>query len=170
MALLEAPLGRPVRAALHCLLATAAGLSRASAPTSADERSGSRHRHRRRRRGHGDGPRPARRPTRSRCSTAPSLAAPRPTAMRASSPSSTNLLPLAGPSTLKRVPQMLMDRNGPLTVRLPAQPAVAAALDGALRAGRLRRPRGEEGRRFVRGPDGRGQIAWKAEIQASGLG
>src|SRR5260221_6820654 len=33
-----------------------------------------------------------------------------------------HLLPLARPSTLKRVPQMLMDRNGPLTVHLPSIP------------------------------------------------
>jgi len=34
------------------------------------------------------------------------------------------LLPLARPSILKRVPQMLMDRNGPLTVHLPSLPAL----------------------------------------------
>jgi D-amino-acid dehydrogenase len=33
-----------------------------------------------------------------------------------------HVLPLARPSTLKRVPQMLMDRNGPLTVHPPSIP------------------------------------------------
>jgi glycine/D-amino acid oxidase-like deaminating enzyme len=35
-----------------------------------------------------------------------------------------HVLPLARPSTLKRVPQMLMDRNGPLTVHPPSIPAL----------------------------------------------
>src|SRR5882762_10607467 len=33
-----------------------------------------------------------------------------------------HVLPLARPSTLKRVPQMLMDRSGPLTVHMPSLP------------------------------------------------
>src|SRR4029077_731698 len=33
-----------------------------------------------------------------------------------------HVLPLARPSTLKRVPQMLMDRNGPLTLHPPSIP------------------------------------------------
>src|SRR6266436_7284230 len=33
-----------------------------------------------------------------------------------------HVLPLARPSTLKRVPQMLMDRTGPLTVHMPSLP------------------------------------------------
>src|ERR1051325_12104451 len=33
-----------------------------------------------------------------------------------------HVLPLARPSTLMRVPQMLMDRNGPLTVHPPSIP------------------------------------------------
>src|SRR5260370_7851075 len=33
-----------------------------------------------------------------------------------------HVLPLARPSTLKRVPKMLMDRNGPLTVHPPSLP------------------------------------------------
>src|ERR1700755_2856810 len=35
-----------------------------------------------------------------------------------------HVLPLARPSTLKRVPQMLMDRDGPLTVHLPSLPSL----------------------------------------------
>src|SRR5690242_21755711 len=35
-----------------------------------------------------------------------------------------HVLPLARPSTLKRVPQMLMDRNGPLTVHPPSIPSL----------------------------------------------
>src|SRR5260221_11615900 len=33
-----------------------------------------------------------------------------------------HVLPLARPSTLRRVPQMLMDRNGPLTLHPPSIP------------------------------------------------
>ena len=46
-----------------------------------------------------------------------------------------SLIPMARPSTLKKVPKMLMDRDGPLTAA-SAQHSRAAALDGALRAGR----------------------------------
>ncbi len=80
-----------------------------------------------------------------------------------------HVLPLARPSTLKRVPQMLMDRNGPLTVHPPSIPyllpwmarfALAAYSKAEVR----------------KGVDSFGplmaeaNIAWKAEIQASGLG
>ncbi len=42
-----------------------------------------------------------------------------------------HVLPLARPSTLKRVPQMLMDRNGPLTVHPPkdGSPAMSQNLN-----------------------------------------
>ncbi len=80
-----------------------------------------------------------------------------------------HVLPLARPSTLKRVPQMLMDRNGPLTVHPPSIPhllpwmarfALAAYSPAEVR----------------KGVDSFGplmaeaNIAWQAEIQASGLG
>src|SRR5260370_16389886 len=35
-----------------------------------------------------------------------------------------HVLPLARPSTLRRVPQMLMDRNGPLTEHAPSIPCL----------------------------------------------
>ena len=35
-----------------------------------------------------------------------------------------HVLPLARPSTLKRIPQMLTDRTGPLTVHAPSIPAL----------------------------------------------
>src|SRR5438045_6366789 len=35
-----------------------------------------------------------------------------------------HVLPLARPSTLKRLPQMLMDRSGPLTVHPPSIPSL----------------------------------------------
>jgi D-amino-acid dehydrogenase len=80
-----------------------------------------------------------------------------------------HVLPLARPSTLKRLPKMLLDRNGPLTVHLPSLPrlvpwmarfALAACSQAEVR----------------KGVDSFGvlmaeaNIAWKAEIQASGLG
>src|SRR4029077_1503701 len=80
-----------------------------------------------------------------------------------------HLLPLARPSTLKRVPKMLMDRTGPLTVHPPSLPwllpwmarfACAAYSPAEVR----------------KGVDAfvplmaEANIAWKAEIQASGLG
>jgi D-amino-acid dehydrogenase len=80
-----------------------------------------------------------------------------------------HLLPLARPSTLKRLPQMLTDRTGPLTVHGPSIPyllpwmarfALAAYSDAEVK----------------KGIDSFGHlmaeanIAWQAEIQASGLG
>src|SRR5260370_17440746 len=78
-------------------------------------------------------------------------------------------LPLARPSTLKRVPQMLMDRNGPLTLHRPSIPwllpwmarfALAAYSTAEVKKGV-----------DCFGPlMAEANIAWKAEIQASGLG
>ena len=80
-----------------------------------------------------------------------------------------HVLPLARPGTLKKIPQMLMDRDGPLTVHPPSIPrllpwmarfALASANPAEVR----------------KGIDSFGplmaeaNIAWKAEIQASGLG
>ena len=80
-----------------------------------------------------------------------------------------HVLPLARPSTLKRVPQMLMDRNGPLTVHPPSIPSL---LPWMLRFARAAYSATE----VRKGVDSFGplmaeaNIAWKAEIQASGLG
>lgn len=80
-----------------------------------------------------------------------------------------HVLPLARPSTVRRIPKMLASRDGPLTIHLPSLPRllpwmvrfalaalskveVAKSIDayGALMA--------------------EANIAWQAEIQASGLG
>src|SRR4030095_21801 len=80
-----------------------------------------------------------------------------------------HVLPLARPSTLKRVPQMLMDRTGPLTVHPPSIPyllpwmarfALAAYSTAGVR-------KGVDSFSLLRAE---ANIAWKAEIQASGLG
>jgi D-amino-acid dehydrogenase len=80
-----------------------------------------------------------------------------------------HLLPLARPSILKRVPQMLMDRNGPLTVHPPSLPwllpwmarfALAAYSPAEVR----------KGVDSFSALMAEANIAWKAEIQASGLG
>ncbi len=80
-----------------------------------------------------------------------------------------HVLPLARPSTLKKLPQMLTDKNGPLTVHGPSIPhllpwmarfALAAYSNAEVK----------------KGTDSFGplmaeaNIAWQAEIQASGLG
>src|SRR4051812_36196806 len=80
-----------------------------------------------------------------------------------------HVLPLARPSTLKRLPQMLMDRNGPLTVHPPSLPYL---LPWMARFARAAYSMAE----VRKGMDAFGplmaeaNIAWKAEIQASGLG
>jgi len=80
-----------------------------------------------------------------------------------------HLLPLARPSILKRVPQMLMDRSGPLTVHPPSLPWL---LPWMARFARAAYSQAE----VRKGIDSFGalmaeaNIAWKAEIQASGLG
>jgi len=80
-----------------------------------------------------------------------------------------HVLPLARPSTLKRVPQMLMDRNGPLTVHPPSIPHL---LPWMARFARAAYSMAE----VQKGMDSFGvlmaeaNLAWKAEIQASGLG
>ena len=80
-----------------------------------------------------------------------------------------HLLPLARPSILKRVPRMLMDRSGPLTVHMPSLPWL---LPWMARFARAAYSPAEVGK----GIDSfallmaEANIAWKAEIQASGLG
>ena len=80
-----------------------------------------------------------------------------------------HLLPLAQPSTLKRVPKMLMDRNGPLTVHPPSLPWLLPWMARFARAA-------YSPAEVRKGIDAfsllmaEANIAWKAEIQASGLG
>src|SRR5260370_55718 len=80
-----------------------------------------------------------------------------------------HVLPLARPSTLKRVPKMLMDRNGPLTVHPPSLPWLLPWMARFARAA-------YSPAEVRKGVDAFGlltaeaNIAWKAEIQASGLG
>src|SRR6478609_913111 len=80
-----------------------------------------------------------------------------------------HVLPLARPSTLKRVPQMLMDRNGPLTVHLPSIPYLLPWMARFARAAysmaEVRKGMDSFGLLMAEA-----NIAWKAEIQASGLG
>jgi D-amino-acid dehydrogenase len=80
-----------------------------------------------------------------------------------------HVLPLARPSTLKRIPQMLMDRSGPLTVHPPSLPWLVPWMARFARAA-------YSPVEVKKGVDSFGalmaeaNIAWKAEIQASGLG
>jgi D-amino-acid dehydrogenase len=80
-----------------------------------------------------------------------------------------HVLPLARPSILKRVPQMLMDRTGPLTVHPPSLPWLLPWMARFARAA-------YSPAEVRKGVDAFGplmaeaNIAWKAEIQASGLG
>src|SRR5690242_11784653 len=80
-----------------------------------------------------------------------------------------HVLPLARPSTLKRVPQMLMDRNGPLTLHPPSIPFLlpwmARFALAAYSAAEVRKGVDSFGALMAEA-----NVAWKAEIQASGLG
>src|SRR6266853_1238453 len=80
-----------------------------------------------------------------------------------------HVLPLSRPSTLKRVPQMLMDRTGPLTIH-PASvpwllPWMARFARAAYSPAEVRKGVDAFGPLMAEA-----NIAWKAEIQASGLG
>ncbi len=80
-----------------------------------------------------------------------------------------HLLPLARPSTLWRVPQMLMDRNGPLTVHPPSIPTLlpwmARFALAAYSQAEVRKGVDSFGTLMAEA-----NLAWKTEIQASGLG
>lgn len=80
-----------------------------------------------------------------------------------------HLLPLARPSTLKRLPQMLTDRNGPLTVHGPSIPQLlpwmARFALAAYSAAEVKKGVDSFGPLMAEA-----NIAWQAEIQASGLG
>ena len=80
-----------------------------------------------------------------------------------------HVLPLARPSTLKRIPQMLMDRDGPLTVHRPSLPSLLPwmARFGLAAYSRTEVQKGIESFGALMAE---ANIAWKAEIQASGLG
>ena len=80
-----------------------------------------------------------------------------------------HLLPLARPSILKRVPQMLMDRSGPLTVHMPSLPWLLPWMSRFARAAYGPAEVGKGIDSFVL-LMAEANIAWKAEIQASGLG
>jgi D-amino-acid dehydrogenase len=80
-----------------------------------------------------------------------------------------HVLPLARPSILKRVPQMLTDRSGPLTVH-PASipyllPWMARFARAAYSPAEVRKGTDSFGTLMAEA-----NIAWQAEIQASGLG
>src|SRR5258707_13051592 len=80
-----------------------------------------------------------------------------------------HVLPLARPSPLKRVPKMLMDRNGPLTVHPPSLPWLLPWMARFARAA-------YSPAEVRKGVDAfaplmaEANIAWKTQIQASGLG
>ncbi|MDP1753293.1 MAG: FAD-dependent oxidoreductase [Reyranella sp.] len=80
-----------------------------------------------------------------------------------------SLIPLARPATLKKVPQMLMDRDGPLTLHPPSLPWLlpwmARFALAALSTAEVRK-----GMDALKVLMVEADVAWKAEIQASGLG
>ena len=80
-----------------------------------------------------------------------------------------HVLPMARPDVLKRVPRMLIDRDGPLTVHLPSLPWL---LPWMARFGRAAASKVEvqNGILSFGALMAEANIAWKAEIQASGLG
>ncbi len=79
-----------------------------------------------------------------------------------------HVLPLCRPEVLRRVPRMLMDRDGPLTVHLPSLPWLLPWMARFAFAAR--------NSEVKKGTDAFGVLmaeanaAWKSEIQASGLG
>src|SRR6266850_1860965 len=79
-----------------------------------------------------------------------------------------HVLPLARPSTLKRVPQMLMDRTGPLTVHPPSLPWLlpwmARFALAAYNPAEVKKGVDSFGLLMAEA-----NVAWKAEMQASGL-
>jgi len=80
-----------------------------------------------------------------------------------------HVLPLARPSTLRRLPQMLTDKNGPLTVHGPSIPRLlpwmARFALAAYSAAEVQKGIDSFGLLMAEA-----NIAWQAEIQASGLG
>src|SRR6476659_4428446 len=80
-----------------------------------------------------------------------------------------HVLPLARPSILKRLPQMLTDRSGPLTVHAPSIPYLLPWMARFARAAyspaEVRKGTDSFGTLMAEA-----NIAWQVEIQASGLG
>jgi D-amino-acid dehydrogenase len=80
-----------------------------------------------------------------------------------------HVLPLARPSTLKRLPKMLTDRDGPLTVHGPSIPYLlpwmARFALAACSAAEVKKGVDSFGLLMAEA-----NVAWQAEIQASGLG
>lgn len=80
-----------------------------------------------------------------------------------------SLIPLARPATLKKVPQMLMDRDGPLTLHRPSIPSLlpwmARFALAAMSAAEV-----DKGKAMFKPLMIEADLAWRAEIQASGLG
>ncbi len=80
-----------------------------------------------------------------------------------------SLIPLARPATLKKVPQMLMDRDGPLTLHPPSLPWLLPWMARFARAA-LSPVEVQKGKTSLKALMLEADVAWKAEIQASGLG
>ena len=80
-----------------------------------------------------------------------------------------SLIPLARPATLKKVPQMLMDRDGPLTLHPPSLPWLLPWMARFTRAA-LSTAEVRKGMDALKALMLEADVAWKAEIQASGLG
>jgi len=80
-----------------------------------------------------------------------------------------SLIPMARPATLKKVPKMLMDRDGPLTLHRPSIPALLPWMARFALAA-LNPAEVEKGKACFKPLMIEADLAWKAEIQASGLG
>lgn len=80
-----------------------------------------------------------------------------------------SLIPMARPATLKKVPQMLMDRDGPLTLHRPSIPALLPWM-ARFAAAALSPPEVDKGKTSLKALMLEADLAWRAEIQASGLG
>ena len=80
-----------------------------------------------------------------------------------------SLIPLARPATLKKVPAMLMDRNGPLTLHRASLPALVPWMARFARAA-MSNVEVQKGKDAFKLLMLEADISWKAEIQASGLG
>ena len=80
-----------------------------------------------------------------------------------------SLMPLARPSTLKSLPRMLTDRTGPLTVHPPSLPWLLPWMARFALAA-LSKAEVRKGMDTLKALMIEADVAWKAEIQASGLG
>jgi len=80
-----------------------------------------------------------------------------------------SLIPLARPSTLKSLPKMLTDRTGPLTLHTPSLPWLLPWMARFALAA-LSPAEVQKGKESLKALMIEADIAWKAEIQASGLG